>query len=941
MTLGTNGKSDDEKSRHELIGELRALRGAREPETRLVQPEGMDISVATDPVTTQVINDALDAAPALIAFIDAELRYRYVNKAFEKWFGLSTDRIVGRLVEDIIDPGAFAVFRKGMDRVMSGEVVTHHNVFESADGEERHIDARLVPQRRPDGTIAGCVGLAFDISDRIAAENALRRSEERYRSLVEICPDAVYVHRNFELVFVNAAGAKMFGAKSLDEIVGEQLTRFIDPANHELARTRYTSLLAGVPQDQQEFVMRRVDESVFYARTTMVPVTWKDETAVMIVADDITERREIEAALISERSAAELAKARLLDAVESIPEGFAVFTEDERIEFYNKNYVERVWPHVRGKIDINSRFEDMVREQTRREMNLPGDHPDVQNVVARALDRHRNLPATAEMRRADGRWVRQSKRRVSDGRVVAVYTDITDAKRLAAEIAESEERYRRVVEGSPDAIFVSCDDRIVYVNEASVRLFGAPSEAALIGLSRRHLRIPGEEGLPEMRSSGPGRAGQRAQIEYQKRLRLDGSVVDVDVSSVRILWFGEDALLTTMRDVTSRIRAQAALEETERRLAAAASNFPGAIYQRVLDADGNVSYPFISRGIKEMIGVDPEEVVASPDLLMEIVPYEVRSRIREAMEISARDMTPYEIEAPVFSRQGSQVWLRSVARPRPHIDGGVIWDGVFHDITERTFARQALQAAKDEAEAANRAKSYFLANVSHELRTPLNAVIGYSEVLRDEIFGPMEHEKYHEYSKDIHASGTHLLELIEDILDLSKIETGNIDVYEKEIDVREMMEETMRIAAPAIQKGNFDLSVEIAPAFPVLRADETRLRQVLLNLLSNAFKFTSEGGKITVKVDINDDGEPVFIVRDTGIGIAAKDIQHVLAPFGRVEQATVDNTRGTGLGLPLSKSLIEMHGGTFRLSSTLGTGTEVMFSLPAHRAIYRSSRAAG
>jgi len=490
-------------------------------------------------------------------------------------------------------------------------------------------------------------------------------------------------------------------------------------------------------------------------------------------------------------------------------------------------------------------------------------------------------------------------------------------------------------------MMVSCDDKIVYANEASARLFGATSESDLVGMSRRQLRISGEEDAPEMRSSGPGTAGQRAQIEYQKRRRLDGSVIDVDVSSVRIPWFGEDALLTTMRDVTTRIRAQSALEETERRLAAAVSNFPGAIYQRLMDTEGNISFPFISRGIKEMIGVEAEDVVASPDLLMEIVPFEVRSRIREAIEMSARDMTPFEIEAPVFSRAGDQVWLRSVARPRPYPDGGVIWDGVFQDITERTLARQALQAAKDEAEAANRAKSYFLANVSHELRTPLNAVIGYSEVLRDEIFGPMNHEKYHEYSKDIHASGTHLLELIEDILDLSKIETGNIVVDEKEIDVGEMMEETMRIAAPAIQKGNFDLSVEIAPEFPILNADETRLRQVLLNLLSNAFKFTPEGGRITVRVDINDDGEVEFSVSDTGIGIASQDIQHVLAPIGRVEQPTVDNARGTGLGLPLSKSLVEMHGGTFRLSSTFGSGTEVMFTLPAHRAIYRSNRVAG
>ncbi|CAN0454790.1 unnamed protein product, partial [Discosporangium mesarthrocarpum] len=510
------------------------------------------------------------------------------------------------------------------------------------DGEERHVEARLVPQFDADGVIVGYFSLVFDISDRIVAEEALRRSEERYRSLVEICPDAVYVHRNFELVFVNAAGAKMFGVKDPAELVGQPLTQFIDPVNHDLARSRYERLLAGIPQPPQEFVMRRADSSVFYARTTMVPVTWQDDAAVMIVANDISERREIEAALTKERSEAELARTRLLDAVDSIPEAFAVFTEDERIEFFNKNYVDRVWPFVGGEIENRGRLEDMVREQARREMNLPPDHPQVQDVVVRALDRHRNLPATTEMRRPDGRWIKQSKRRTADGRVVAVYLDITDAKRREAEIAESEERYRRVVEGSPDAIVVSCNDEIVYVNEAAVTLFGATSQAALVGLSRRQLRIAGEEDFPEMRASGPGTADQRAQIEYQKRLRLDGTVVDVDVSSVRILWYGDDALLTTMRDVTSRIRAQTALEETERRLAAAASNFPGAIYQRVMDADGDISYPFVSRGIKDLIGVEPEDIMESPDLLMEIVPFEVRSRIREAIEMSARDMSPYE-----------------------------------------------------------------------------------------------------------------------------------------------------------------------------------------------------------------------------------------------------------------------------------------------------------
>jgi PAS domain S-box-containing protein len=932
MVESSKIKNDQDKSKQELIAELEELRG------RLVVNEEQ---IFSGRVSAKVIDEALDATPALIAYVDGSMRYRYVNRAYTTWFGISAAEIVGTPVKEFLGPAGYIAVETAMERVMKGETVTHRNVLEVADGEEKHVEARLVPQVDNNGDVAGYFSMVFDISDRVEAEDALRRSEERYRSLVEISPDAVYVHRGFELVFMNAAGANMFGADNPDQFIGENLNRFIDPADHQLAKSRYESLLQGVPQLPQEFLMRRVDGSPFHVRTAMAPITWRGDSAVMIVANDITEYRAIESALNNERAAAELANTRLIDAVESIPEAFAVFSEDERLEFYNSNYVEVIWRHIGESVTPGVALKDIARLQASRELGLPPEHPDVEEIVTNVMHRHRALPATAEMRRSDGRWLRQSKRRTADGRVVAVYADISDAKRREAATEESEERYRRVVEGSPDAIMVSRDDAIIYANEAAVRLFGAKSTDDIVGRKRRDFRVAGEEGLPEMRASGPGTTGQRAQIEYQKRLRLDGSVVDVDVSSVRILWHGDDALLTTMRDVTSRIRAQTALEETERRLAAAASNFPGAIYQRLMDADGNVTYPFVSRGIKELIGVEPDEVISSPETLMEIVPFEVRSRIREAIEMSAREMTPYEIEAPAFTRSGDQVWLRSVARPRPHLDGGVIWDGVFHDITERTLARQALQAAKDEAEAANKAKSYFLANVSHELRTPLNAVIGYSEVIRDEIFGPMGHAKYHEYSKDIHASGEHLLELIEDILDLSKIETGNIVMEEHEVDISALIEDTVRIAAPAVQTGNFDVKIEVAPHFPAVLADEIRLRQVLLNLMSNAFKFTPEGGKIEVSASINDAGEPEFSVRDTGIGIAEADIPHVMAPFGRLEQTVINNDRVTGLGLPLSKSLIEMHGGTFRISSELGVGTEVTFTLPAHRAIYRQSQAIG
>ncbi|CAN0558448.1 unnamed protein product, partial [Laminaria digitata] len=278
MSDASRIKNDEEKSNAELIAELQGLR------SKLARTE---MTVSTGTVSAQAINDALDATPALIAYIDDRQRYRYVNATYAKWFGLSIDAMIGRTVQSVVDPGAYAVFSEAIDTAMKGEVATYPNLLELADGEARHVEARLVPQSDSTGKIIGCFLLVFDISERIVAEDALRRSEERYRSLVEICPDAVYVHRDFELVFTNPAAARMFGARDPDELVGQRLDNFIDPVDHDLARNRYERLLSGIRQEPHEFLMRRVDRSVFSARTQMVPVTWKDDAAVMIVAHDI------------------------------------------------------------------------------------------------------------------------------------------------------------------------------------------------------------------------------------------------------------------------------------------------------------------------------------------------------------------------------------------------------------------------------------------------------------------------------------------------------------------------------------------------------------------------------------------------------------------------------------------------------------------------------
>lgn len=241
--------------------------------------------------------------------------------------------------------------------------------------------------------------------------------------------------------------------------------------------------------------------------------------------------------------------------------------------------------------------------------------------------------------------------------------------------------------------------------------------------------------------------------------------------------------------------------------------------------------------------------------------------------------------------------------------------------------QDALIAAKDAAEAANRAKSEFLANMSHELRTPLNAIIGFSTIMRNGTFGKLS-EKYTEYAGMVCDSGTHLLAIINEILDLAKAESNKLELREEDVDIARVIALSSTIVREMADKAGVNYDVTIAGVLPHVRADSVRLRQILINLLGNAVKFTPSGGKVSLSATTAPDGGLQFCIADTGIGIPEDKIDVAMSPFGQVDGSLARKYDGTGLGLPLTKRLVEMHGGTLELSSEPGKGTIVTVRLP-------------
>ncbi|HEV8391570.1 MAG TPA: ATP-binding protein [Dongiaceae bacterium] len=349
----------------------------------------------------------------------------------------------------------------------------------------------------------------------------------------------------------------------------------------------------------------------------------------------------------------------------------------------------------------------------------------------------------------------------------------------------------------------------------------------------------------------------------------------------------------------------------------------------VWEIDAHGTFTIVSERVQRATFYHPRELIGTP-----IMALAADDQVADALLARLQTLAPFrDFTLPIRAKDGSDKTFLVSAVPVFDPDGGghLGYRGTASDITDLSERERTILAAKEAAEQASRSKTKFLANMSHELRTPLNAIIGFSDMMALAIHGPMGAPAYEQYAADISGSAKHLLAIINDILDIAKIEAGRLDLIEEETPVASLCDVALRLMQERANEHGVDLRFEPGPNLPNVMVDQRAMRQVLLNLLSNAVKFTRAGGEVTLRAQLSMEGELLLQVCDTGIGMREEDLHRVLEPFVQVEDELTRRFEGTGLGLSLSKQLIELHGGRIGIVSKPNFGTAVTIYLPASR----------
>ncbi|RQW79994.1 MAG: PAS domain S-box protein [Methanothrix sp.] len=783
-----------------------------------------------------------------------------------------------------------------------------------------------------------------EVEERTLAEGRLRESEEKFRLLFERSADAMHLLDDGKFVDCNSAALEMMGFSSKEELLGRHpssVSPKLQPCGRESQEMADDLMKIAFEKGTNRFEWIHVRSSgqEFPAEVTLTAIPWKGKQILITILKDITERKDAEKGLLNSREF-------LNKIVDSIGDPLVVKDDQHRLIMVNDAEC-RLTGHGREEVlgrtdygffpdeqvDIFWEMDELVLKTGKENVN--------EEQITDALGNTRTIITKKTL----------FKDASGDKFIVGVIRDITDRKVMEEALRKSEQEKAAILGGLKKVSVEYLDPqmRIIWVNDPVKKHLGLSQDE--IGKKKCFEIL---QGINEPCSGCTAKKSlQTGQSEEGELVTPDGKTWLSRSSPIKDAENKVAGVVHVALNITDRKKAESALKESERLLGSIINFLPDATF--VIDKNGKViSW---NRAIEKMTGINAEDILGKGDYEYSIPFYSERRPvlIDLVQKYESTSAAIYENmkretdgslvgEAYTTMLNGCDVYLLGSASALYDSDGN-FWGAIesIRDITSRKRAEEDLLRSKERAESATRAKTEFLANMSHEIRTPLNAVIGLTGLLLEEDLTEVQKE----HVEIIRSSGDALLDVLNNILDLSKIEAGMIDLEREPFELKNCIEWAISLVAADAKMKGLDTRIGIDDDTPaIVLGDPTRLRQILINLLNNAVKFT-EKGEVTVLVSSRPLGDESgrheihFAVKDTGIGIPDEKKDRLFQPFSQIDASMTRRYGGTGLGLAISKRLVEMMGGRIWAESKLGSGSTFHFTISALQAARASPEAVG
>ena len=851
--------------------------------------------------------DLLENANDLIQSVNSDGRFLYVNHIWRETLGYTEEEISRLSLFDIIHPESQAHCREVFQRVISGENVGRvEAAFVAKDGRKIIVEGSA-NCKFVDGKPVATRGIFRDITQRKKAEEEIKQAAEEWRTTFDSITDLVFINdTDFRLVRVNKAFADALNMKP-EELVGKTCYQVVHGTNGPLPSCPHVKMLETKEPAIGNFFAPHLGIHLEVATSPLFNEQG-EVVASVHVARDITQRKRMEEEL---RSSEE----RLKILFEFAPDGY--YLNDLKGNFVDGNKAAE-------EITGYKREELIGKSFLKLKLLSLGQIPKAAALLAKNALRQATGPDEFILNRKDGGQVAVAIRTFPvkiEGKtlVLSIARDITERKQAEEALRQSEEKYRTLFELSPIGITALDMKGVITACNPAVYKEGGYSKGELVGKHFSKIApVRVRDILKYMRifsSIMRGKAPKPFEVAYKRK---DGTSGWTELHVALLKADGRKlGIQVLQRDVTERKQA----EEEIRKLSSAVEQSTDGIV--VCDLEQRLRY--VNNAFARMHGYTPEEMIG-----MKIVDLHGKEQMaihKEASnQLETQGSWQGEIEhvrkdGTAFPTQVSVTLLRdSGGKPMEILV-------ITRDITQHKQVEEELMEKTREMEGASQAKSSFLASMSHELRTPLNSIIGFSELMLDGVTGEINDEQ-RECLGDILSGGQYLLNLINDVLDLSRIEAGKLELRLQSVNLADVVNNVVQTIRPMLDDNRHQLTVSIDEGLPQVRVDRKRLRQIFLNLLGNAIKFTPSGGELNIEAGRENNWCQVSVV-DEGIGIRKEDQERIFEAFTQGEILLPSGKReGSGLGLTLTRQFVEMMGGRIWMESQYGKGSKFTFSLP-------------